>query len=217
MQPAWADADAPGHFAHSPRRAGQTRSAFQYGEQEGGIPGAQGRIEEQGHPALRGARLAVWTAPRTRSGVGWLRNGKKDLFHSCSAPRDAAFGKIAVDDKKGVRDGRQLRMRDAGRDERRAGGGKPAFRAADGDFQFTGDGQDKLRVGVPLVVAFPLVAQEKIDPDGHGPPAMDAEKDAPFSAKDCPAAHTAPYKPKTSGLTRPNLSGGASGRVRKPE
>lgn len=26
-----------------------------------------------------------------------------------------------------------------------AGGGKPAFRAADGDFQFTGDGQDKLQ------------------------------------------------------------------------
>ena len=100
---------------------------------------------------------------------GGFGNGKKDLFRQLFRRRDAAFGKIAVDDKKGVRDGRQLRMRDAGRDERRAGGGKPAFRAADGDFQFTGDGQDKLRVGVPLVVAFPLVAQE-IDPDGHGPP-----------------------------------------------
>ena len=76
-------------------------------------------------------------------------------------------------------------MRDAGRDERRAGGGKPAFRAADGDFQFTGDGQDKLRVGVPLVVAFPLELKKSIRMD-MARLAMDAEKDAPFSAKDCP-------------------------------
>ena len=77
-------------------------------------------------------------------------------------------------------------MRDAGRDERRAGGGKPAFRAADGDFQFTGDGQDKLRVGVPLVVYASTMIREA----GAEPSESDlivTPKDVDLIVEDCAA------------------------------
>jgi len=59
VQPAWADADAPGHFAHSPRRAGVgIDQPFQYGEPgRAAYRALKEGIEEQGHPALRGARL----------------------------------------------------------------------------------------------------------------------------------------------------------------
>lgn len=220
VQPAWADADAPGHFAHSPRRAGVgIDQPFQYGEPgRAAYRALKEGIEEQGiqHCVVPGCekRSLDSSANPIRCRVA-SETGRKICSASCSAAGTPHSARSQLTIRKAFETVASCECGTPGATNAAQEGvslpSAPPMEISSSPAM----GRTNCAWGAARCCVPPRSSRNR---SGWTWPASQwmPKKMRRFPQGIVRAAHTAPYKPKASGLTRPvPIREAASGRVRE--